>query len=43
MTFVAKRCAEKKEDKINTDGTILDLQETNLVCASKMQLINIEA
>ena len=30
MSFVAKFCAEKKEDKGNTDGTIGDLQVTNL-------------
>ena len=30
MSFVAKCCAEKKEDKINKDGTIVDLQVTNL-------------
>ena len=30
MSFVAKCCAEKKEDKINLDGTIQDLQVTNL-------------
>ena len=30
MFFVAKGRAEKKEDKINTDGTIVDLQVTNL-------------
>ena len=28
--FMAKCGAEKKEDKINTDGTIVDLQVTNL-------------
>ena len=28
--FVAKCRAEKKEDKVNTDGTIVDLQLTNL-------------
>ena len=30
MSFVAKYRAEKKEDKINTDGTVLELQVTNL-------------
>ena len=30
MSFVAKRRAEKKEDEVNNDGTILDLQVTNL-------------
>ena len=30
MCFVAKCRAEKKEDKINTDGTVHDLQITNL-------------
>ena len=30
MSFVAKCCAEKKEDKVNNDGTIVDLQVTNL-------------
>ena len=30
MPFVAKCCAEKKEDKVNNDGTIVDLQVTNL-------------
>ena len=31
MTFLAKSRAEKKkEDKINTDGTVQDLQVTNL-------------
>ena len=29
MSFVAKVCTEKKEDKVNTDGTILDLHVTN--------------
>ena len=29
VSFVAKLCAEKREDKINTDGTILDLQVKN--------------
>ena len=31
MSFVAKCRAEKKEDKVNTDGTIGDLQITNIV------------
>ena len=30
MSFVAKCRAEKKEDKINTDGTVQHLQVTNL-------------
>ena len=30
MSFVAKCRGEKKEDKINTDGTVQDLQVTNL-------------
>ena len=30
MSFVAKCRAEKKEDKVNTDGTVQDLQVTNL-------------
>ena len=30
MSFVTKCRAEKKEDKVNTDGKILDLQVTNL-------------
>ena len=30
MSFVAKCRAEKKEDKVNNDGTIVDLQVTNL-------------
>ena len=30
MSFVAKGRVEKKEDKINTDGTLVDLQVTNL-------------
>ena len=30
MSFVAHCHAEKKEDKINTDGTVRDLQVTNL-------------
>ena len=30
LSFVAKCRAEKKEDKINTDGTVQDLQVTNL-------------
>ena len=30
MSFVAKRHAEKTKDKINTDGTVQDLQVTNL-------------
>ena len=30
MSFVAKSRAEKKEDKVKTNGTILDLQVTNL-------------
>ena len=30
MYFVAKCCAEKKEDNVNTDGTVQDLQVTNL-------------
>ena len=29
MSFVAKCRAEKKEHKVNTDGTIVDLQVTN--------------
>ena len=29
MSFVAKFLAEKKEDKVNTDGTIADLQVKN--------------
>ena len=29
MYFVAKCRGEKKEDKINTGGTVLDLQVTN--------------
>ena len=31
VSFVAKCGAEKKEDKINTDGTVQDLQVTNLL------------
>ena len=31
MSFVKKCRAEKKKDKINTDGTVQDLQVTNLV------------
>ena len=30
MYFVTKCRAEKKEDKVNTDGTVVDLQVTNL-------------
>ena len=30
MPFVAKCRAEKKEDNVNTDGTVQDLQVTNL-------------
>ena len=30
MSFVAKCFAEKKEDKFITDGTIVDLQVTNV-------------
>ena len=30
MSFVAKCRAEKKENKVNNDGTIVDLQVTNL-------------
>ena len=30
MYFEAKCRAEKKEDKVNTDGTVQDLQVTNL-------------
>ena len=30
MSFVAKCRAEKKEDKVNTDSTVQDLQVTNL-------------
>ena len=30
MPFVAKSRAEKKEDKINTNGTVQELQVTNL-------------
>ena len=30
MSFVAKCRTKKKEDKINTDGTVQDLQVTNL-------------
>ena len=30
LYFVAKCCAEKKEDKVNTDCTVQDLQITNL-------------
>ena len=30
MSFVAKCRAQKKEDKVNTDGTVQDLQVTNL-------------
>ena len=30
MYFVAKYRAEKKKDKVNTDGTVQDLQVTNL-------------
>ena len=29
MSFIAKSRAEKKEDKINTDGTVQDVQVTN--------------
>ena len=31
MSFATKCLAEKKEDKINTDGTIQDLQVINFV------------
>ena len=39
MSFVAKCQTEKKEDKVNTDGTIMDLKVTIsfLVCAGKRQ------
>ena len=30
MSFVAKCRAEKKEDKVNTNGTIVNLEVTNL-------------
>ena len=30
LSFVAKCRAEKKEDKINTDGNVQELQVTNL-------------
>ena len=30
MSFVAKCRAEKKEDKVNTNGTVQDLQVSNL-------------
>ena len=30
VSFGAKYCSDKKEDKTNTDGTIVDLQITNL-------------
>ena len=30
MSFVAKCRAEKKKDKVNNDGTVVDLQVTNL-------------
>ena len=30
MSFVTECRAEKKEDKVNNDGTIVDLQVTNL-------------
>ena len=30
MSFVAKCRAEKKKDKVNSDGTVQDLQVTNL-------------
>ena len=30
MSFVAKSRAEKKEDEVNSNGTIVDLQVTNL-------------
>ena len=45
LSFVAKCRAEKKEGKINTDGTVQDLQLTNLIllCAGKMQLLNLGA
>ena len=30
MIIVAKSCAGKKKDKVNTDGTIVELHVTNL-------------
>ena len=30
ISFVAKSRAEEREDKVNTDGTVQDLQVTNL-------------
>ena len=44
LSFVAKWRAENKEDKINTDGTVQDLQVTYgsfLVCAGQMQLLSL--
>ena len=41
MSFVANCRAEKKEDKVNTDGTITDLQVTNLflsICGQDARL-----
>ena len=45
MSFVAKCRAEKKEDKVNNDGTVQDLQVTKLFLSSagKMQLLNLGA
>ena len=44
--FVAKCCAEKKEDKVNTDGAIEDLNVTNLffsMCGQDARLLNLGA
>ena len=45
MSFVAKCRAEKKEDKVNNDGTVQDLQVTNLFLSmcGKMHLLNLGA
>ena len=45
MSFVHKYRAEKNLDKINTDGTIQDLQVaiSFFVCAGKVQSLNLGA
>ena len=44
MSFVAKCRAEKREDNINRDCTIVDLHVTNLfLYAGRTQLLNLSA
>ena len=41
MSFVAECCAEKKDDELNIDGALIDLQVTNLLHSMHVRDTNV--